>query len=66
VNLFGGPVSYEGPNEDSPVFFDVDALPDYIEVLAKDGNAIQHLEFFIMRLRSMLADVRLKKIIWQQ
>lgn len=63
VNLFGGPVSYEGPNEDSPVFFDVDALPDYIEVLAKDGNAIQHLEFFIMRLRSMLADVRLKKII---
>lgn len=63
VNIFGGPVSYEGPNEDSPVFFDVDALPDYIEVLAKDGNAIQHLEFFIMRLRSMLADVRLKKII---
>lgn len=63
VNLFGGPVSYEGPNEDSPVFFDVDALPDYIEVLAKDGNAIQHLEFFIMRLRSMLSDVRLKKII---
>lgn len=63
VGLFGGPVSYEGPNEDSPVFFDVNGLPDYIEVLAKDGNAIQHLEFFIMRLRSMLADVRLKKII---
>lgn len=63
VALFGGPVSYEGPNEDSPVFFDVEGLPDYIEVLAKDGNAIQHLEFFIMRLRSMLADVRLKKII---
>jgi len=63
VALFGGPVSYEGPNEDSPVFFDVEGLPDYIEILAKDGNAIQHLEFFIMRLRSMLADVRLKKII---
>lgn len=63
VELFGGPVSYEGPNEDSPVFFDVEGLPDYIEILAKDGNAIQHLEFFIMRLRSMLADVRLKKII---
>jgi len=63
VELLGGPVSYEGPNEDSPVPFNVDELPDYIEVLAKDGNAIQHLEFFIMRLRSMLADVRLKKII---
>lgn len=63
VALFGGPVSYEGPNEDSPVFFDVEGLPDYIEILAKDGNAIQHLEFFIMRLRSMLAEVRLKKII---
>lgn len=63
IQLLGGTVSYEGPNEDSPVQFNVDELPDYIEILAKDGNAIQHLEFFIMRLRSMLADVRLKKII---
>lgn len=63
VTVLGGPVSFEGPNEDSPVKFNVNELPDYIEILAKDGNAIQFLEFFIMRLRSMLADARLKRII---
>lgn len=59
----GGEISYDGPSEDSPVPFNVDELPDYIEALAKDTNALQHLEFFIMRLRSLFADIRLKKII---
>jgi len=63
LGKIGGQISYEGPNEDSPVEFTIAELPEYIEALAKDSNAFQHLEFFILRLRSMLADTRLKETI---
>jgi len=63
LGIFGGEISYQGPNEDSPVEFNIQELPDYIELLAKDTNALQYLEFFILRLRSMLADTRLKGTI---
>jgi len=63
LRTLGGAISYEGPDEDTPVEFVVNDLPDYIEILAKDTNALQHLEFYIMRLRSLLANSRLKQII---
>lgn len=63
LQRIGGAITYEGPDEDTPIEFVVEELPDYIEVLAKDTNALQHLEFYILRLRSLLADSRLKRII---
>jgi hypothetical protein len=59
LEKIGGILPYSGPDEDSPVEFNLEELPDYIELLAKDSNALQHLEFFILRLRSMLGDARL-------
>jgi DNA helicase HerA-like ATPase len=63
LDKIGGVIPYSGPDEDSPVEFDLNELPNYIELLAKDSNALQHLEFFILRLRSMLGDTRLNPII---
>ncbi len=63
LSKLGGFISYEGPDEDTPIEFAVEELPDYIEIIAKDTNALQHLEFYIMRLRTLLANSRLKQII---
>lgn len=56
----GGALKYDGPNEDSPISFPVEDLPDYLEMLSKDSP---HLEFFIMRIRGLLSDKRMASII---
>jgi len=58
-----GEIVSEGPDEDTPVEFNLEDLPTYIEMLAKNANALQHLEFFILRIKSMINDSRLKQII---
>jgi DNA helicase HerA-like ATPase len=60
---FGGLVSYIGPNEDTPIPFNVEIIPDRVEQLAHEAGAIQFVDFLIMRIRSMLADTRMNRII---
>jgi len=54
---------YEGPDEDSPVPFDGEQLPNHLERLSQEQNVQQFLDFFIMRIRTMLADARMSSII---
>ncbi|RMD89792.1 MAG: DUF87 domain-containing protein [Calditrichaeota bacterium] len=60
---FGGLAEYNGPDEDSPVFFKADDLPDHLERLAQEQNVQQFLDFLIMRIRTMLSDTRMSAVI---
>lgn len=51
------------PNEDMPIDFDVDALPDHLEVISEAQGVLQFLDFLIMRIRTLLSDLRMKDTI---
>ncbi|HIP34215.1 MAG TPA: ATP-binding protein [Bacteroidia bacterium] len=53
---------YEGPDEDSPVFFKIDDFLAHIERLAQEQNQQQYLDFFIMRVRSLFTDKRIASV----
>jgi uncharacterized protein len=52
-----------GLDEDVPKYYDIDNLPDHIEFLAEEQGVLQFLDFLIMRIRSILADNRIKTTI---
>jgi len=63
TDLFGGLERYKGPDEDSPVYFKDEDLPNHLELLAQEQNVQQFLDFLIMRVRTMLSDTRMSSII---
>jgi len=63
LNNIGGMLRYDGPDEDMPIKFNIDQLPDHIELIAQEQGALQFLDFFIMRIRTMLSDTRMMSII---
>lgn len=63
LETVGGVKAYIGPNEDTPINFEVDALPDHVETLAQQAGVLQFADFLIMRMRSMLSDSRMNDII---
>lgn len=63
LESLGSVLIYEGPDEDSPVFFKGDDLPNHLERLAQEQNVLQYLDFLIMRIRTMLSDARMGSII---
>ncbi len=63
ANIFGGLEEYKGPDEDSPVYFKGEDLPNHLERLAQEQSVQQFLDFLIMRIRTMLADTRMSSII---
>ena len=60
---FGGLEEYKGPDEDSPTYFKADDLPNHLEHLAQEQNALQFVDFLIMRIRTILADTRMSSIV---
>jgi len=62
-NSIGKLVPYEGPDEDSPVFFKNDDFLAHIERLAQEANQQQYLDFFLMRVRSLFTDKRIASVI---
>jgi len=52
-----------GPDEDSPIPYSIDNLPNHIERLSQERNVQQYLDFLIMRIRTMLSDTRMSSII---
>ena len=60
---FGGLQEYKGPDEDSPVHFNGEDLPNHIERLSQEQNVQQFLDFLVMRIRTILADTRMSSII---
>jgi len=62
-DVFGDLKEYCGPDEDSPSYFNGKDLPNHLNVLAQENNVQQFLDFFIMRIRSILSDTRMSSII---
>lgn len=54
---------YEGPDEDSPVFFKNEEFLAHIEILSQEPNQQQYLDFFLMRIRSLFTDKRIASVI---
>lgn len=63
LDTIGGISVNEGPNEDMPVEFNINLLPDHLEVISEEQGVIQFLDFLIMRIRSLLADSRMSSTI---
>jgi len=63
IGDFGGLKISVGPNEDTPIPFNVTTIPDHVERLSQEAGVIQFVDFLIMRMRSMLSDTRMNKII---
>jgi len=59
----GGMIYYEGPDEDTPVYFNNQEFLNHIERLASEGNLAPFMDFFLMRLRSILTDSRIVSVI---
>jgi len=54
---------YKGPDEDSPIFFNGEDLVNHIERLVQEQKAQQYMDFFLMRIGTMLSDQRMASII---
>lgn len=59
----GGVVYQEGPDEDVPLAFNGTDLADHLEILAEQENASQYVDFLVARIRTFLADPRIKAVI---
>lgn len=59
----GGVAYQEGPDEDVPLAFNGTDLADHLEILAEQENASQYLDFLVARIRTFLADPRMKPVI---
>ncbi|MCG3165576.1 MAG: hypothetical protein POELPBGB_01344 [Bacteroidia bacterium] len=57
------PETLVNSNEDNPIPFEVDELPNYIDGLAEKEGKLQYVDFLTMRIRTMLSDSRMKSII---
>lgn len=63
IQSLGGIVYQEGPDEDIPISFSGAEFADHLQILAEQENVSQFLDFLVMRIRTMLADTHMKKII---
>lgn len=59
----GGFQLYQGPDEDSPVFFKNEDFMSHLERLVQESNAQQFMDFFMMRVRSILTDSRIASVV---
>ncbi len=50
-------------NEDNPIPFEVEEVPNYIESLAEKEGKMQFVDFLTMRIRTMFSDSRMNTII---
>jgi DNA helicase HerA-like ATPase len=63
LNLLGGIIYQEGPDEDVPLPFDGNDLADHLEFLGQQENQSQFIDFLVARIRTFLADPRMKSVI---
>jgi DNA helicase HerA-like ATPase len=63
IDTIGGLQIYEGPNEDCPVFFKNEDFLNHVDRLIQESNSQQYLDFFLMRVRSILTDARISSVI---
>ncbi len=53
-------------NEDIPIKFSGEVFVDYLEALAQDTGNLQYIEYLLARIKTMLADSRMKDVIGDQ
>lgn len=63
IDFLGGTSIELSPNEDMPIDFHINLLPDHLEVIAEEQGVLQFLDFLIMRIRTLLTDLRMKDTI---
>lgn len=63
LDSWGGEVEYEGPNEDTPVEFDLNQLTAHVAQISKEQNALQFVDYLIMRIQTMMSDIKISSII---
>jgi len=63
LDFLGGIIYQEGPDEDVPLAFNGTDLADHLEILAEQENVSQYLDFLVARIRTFLADPRMKAVI---
>lgn len=63
LQTVGGIVYQEGPDEDTPLYFQGADLADHLEALANQENVSQYLDFIVARIRMFLSDPRIRGII---
>jgi DNA helicase HerA-like ATPase len=63
VKNLGGIVYEEGPDENTPIPFNGAGLADHLEVLAEQEGFSHFLDFLVVRIRTMLADTQMRKIV---
>lgn len=57
------PESVTNSNEDNPIPFEVSEIANYIDSLAEKEGKLQFVDFLTMRIRTMLSDNRMNKVI---
>src|SRR5262249_26253209 len=62
MNL-GGVIYEEGPDENTPIPFEGTAFADHLEILAEQEGVSHFLDTLVIRVRSMLADTQMRKIV---
>lgn len=62
-SVFGELRSYQGPDEDSPVFFKNQDFFNHLRNLSHAEGMQQHMDYFLMRVRSILTDPRIASVI---
>ncbi len=63
LDSIGGVVYQSGPDEDSPLPFDGAQLADHLETLARQESNPQFFDFLVMRIRTMLADAKVRRVV---
>lgn len=63
LSSIGSAVYQEGPNEDAPLKFDGAEFADHLEALASQETNAQFFDFLIMRIRTILSDTKVKRIV---
>jgi DNA helicase HerA-like ATPase len=63
LGTIGGITLNEGPNEDMPIEFDINQLTNHLEIISEEQGVLQFLDFLIMRIRTLLADTRMRNTI---
>jgi hypothetical protein len=63
LRTLGGIVPLNGPDEDVPILFKGVEFADHLQILAEQEGVSQYLDFLIARVRTLLADTRMKAVL---
>jgi len=63
LESLGGLLIYQGPDEDTPIFFDNDDFLGHLGKIARQQTSQQYIDSFIMRVESLLTDKRIASVI---